>query len=199
MILGITGGTGSGKTTLLKAAQELGFQVLDCDQIYHELLETDRTLLENIEARFPGIVEEGHLQRKKLGAVVFADPNALSDLNAITHGAILQAVKARLISGQNTAIDAIALFKSGLAELCDVTVAVTAPEEQRLMRLMLRDGITEDYARSRINAQPTEEYFRRNCGYVLENDADEPQFRLKCLAFFRQLGIMKENSKEESL
>lgn len=198
MILGITGGTGSGKTTLLTTAKDLGFQVLDCDQIYHKLLETDRALLEAIETRFPGSVEDGHLQRKKLGAVVFADPDALSDLNAITHSAICQAVKERLLPGQNTAIDAIALFESGLAELCDVTVAVTAPTEQRLKRLMTRDGITEDYARSRINAQPTEEYFRNRCGYVLENDADVPQFRLKCLAFFRQLGIMKENSKEET-
>lgn len=199
MILGITGGTGSGKTTLLKTAKELGFQILDCDQIYHELLETDRELLETIETRFPGSVEDGLLQRKKLGAVVFADPEALLDLNAITHDAISQAVKARLTPGQNTAIDAIALFESGLSALCDVTVAVTAPAELRLKRLMHRDGISEDYARSRINAQPSEEYFRSRCGYVLENDADEPQFRLKCLAFFRQLGIMKENSKEEPL
>ena len=194
MILGI-----SGKTTLLKVAQDLGFRVLDCDQIYHELLQTDRALLAAIEARFPGSVEEGLLQRKKLGAVVFADPEALSDLNAITHSAIRQAVEERLLPGQNTAIDAIALFESGLGTLCDATVAVNAPTEQRLRRLMLRDGISEAYARSRINAQPTEEYFRSRCSYVLENDGDEPQFRRKCLAFFRQLGIMKENSKEEIL
>ena len=199
MILGITGGTGSGKTTLLQTARDLGFQVLDCDEVYHALLETDRALLEAIEARFPGSVRDGQLQRKKLGSVVFADPKALSDLNAITHGAIRRAVEQRLCSSGNTAIDAIALFESGLAELCDVTVAVTAPEEQRLRRLMLRDGITEGYARNRIQAQPTEEYFRSRCGYVLENDADEAQFRLKCLAFFRQLGIMKENAKEEAL
>ena len=83
-----------------------------------------------------------------------------------------------------------------MAELCDVTVAVTAPGEQRISRLMARDGITEAYAISRIQAQPTEEYFRNNCGYVLENDGDGAQFRHKCLAFFRQLGIMKENPQE---
>ena len=199
MILGITGGTGSGKTTLLNTARDLGFQVLDCDAIYHELLATDRSLLDAIEDRFPGSVLDGQLQRKKLGAVVFADPEALSDLNAITHGAVRQAVEQRLHSKEHTAIDAIALFESGLATLCDATVAVTAPEELRIRRLILRDNIPEDYARSRIQAQPTEEYFRSHCGYVLENDADEAQFRLKCLAFFRQLGIMKENSKEEPL
>jgi dephospho-CoA kinase len=197
MILGITGGTGSGKTTLLKTAEALGFQVLDCDRIYHQLLETDQNLLQAIETRFPGTVEAGTLQRKKLGTIVFADPEALKDLNAITHSAIRQAVEARLIPGQNTAIDAIALFESGLAELCDVTVAVTAPKELRLRRLMTRDGITEEYALSRINAQPSDAYFCKNCGYVLENDGDEPHFQRKCLAFFRQLGIMKKNQQEE--
>ena len=197
MILGITGGTGSGKTTLLKTAQTLGFRVLDCDQIYHELLETDRGLLEAIETRFPGTVEEGQLQRKRLGAIVFRDKKALADLNAITHGAVRQAVEARLLPDRNTAIDAIGLFESGLSELCDVTVAVTAPQQQRLHRLMARDGITEAYALSRINAQPPEAYFRQNCTYVLENDGDEPQFQRKCLAFFRQLGIMKKNPQED--
>ena len=197
MILGITGGTGSGKTTLLEIAQSLVFQVMDCDQIYHELLETDKNLLEAIETRFPGSVEDGKLQRKKLGAVVFADPAALKDLNAITHGAVRQAVEARLQG--NTAIDAIALFESGMDKLCDVTVAVTAPEEQRIKRLMAREGIPEEYARSRISAQPADGYYRQRCDHVLENDGDIMQFQGKCLAFFRRLGIMEENPKEVSL
>jgi dephospho-CoA kinase len=197
MILGITGGTGSGKTTLLKTAETLGFQVLDCDRIYHELLQTDTKLLASIENRFPGTVEGGQLQRKKLGAVVFADPAALADLNAITHSAVRGAVEKQLDGSRNIAIDAIALFESGLSTLCDVTVAVTAPKEQRLQRLMARDGITESYARSRIEAQPEDGYYRQNCDYVLENDGDELQFQRKCLAFFRQLGIMKKNPQEE--
>jgi len=195
MILGITGGTGGGKTTLLKTAEALGFQVLDCDRIYHELLQTDPTLTAAIEARFSGTVVEGQLQRKKLGAVVFADPQALADLNAITHSAVRQAVEARLTG--NTAIDAIALFESGLDRLCDVTVVVTAPEEERVRRLMARDGITEEYARSRIAAQPDDNYYRQRCDYVLENTGDEVQFQGKCLAFLRRLGIMKESPKEE--
>ena len=197
MILGITGGTGSGKTTLLKTAEALGFQVLDCDRIYHELLQTDPALTAAIEVRFPGTVADGQLQRKKLGAVVFADPQALSDLNDITHKAILQAVETRLMLGKNIAIDAIALFESGLDRLCDVTVAVTAPKEERVRRLMVRDGITEEYARSRIAAQPDESYYRQHCDYILENDGEIVVFQGKCLAFFHRLGIMKENSKEE--
>ena len=194
MIIGITGGTGGGKTTLLKTAETLGFQVLDCDRIYHALLQTDPDLTAAIEARFPGTVADGQLQRKKLGAVVFADPKALADLNAITHSAVRQAVEARLTD--NTVIDAIALFESGLDRLCDVTVAVAAPEEDRVRRLMARDGITEEYARSRIAAQQDESYYRQHCDFVLENTGDLVQFQGKCLAFFRRLGIMEENQKE---
>ena len=197
MILGITGGTGGGKTTLLQVAQSLGFQVLDCDKIYHELLETDPSLTATIEARFPGTVEQGKLQRKKLGTIVFADPKALADLNEITHSAILKAVEARL--QDNTAIDAIALFESGLDRLCDVTVAVTAPEQQRVQRLVAREGIPEEYAKSRIAAQPRDSYYRERCDYVLENAGDIVQFQGKCLAFFHRLGIMEENPKEVSL
>ena len=158
MILGITGGTGCGKTTLLTCIAEQGGLILDCDAIYHDLLKTDTALLDAIEGRFPGTVENGVLQRKKLGNLVFSDENALNDLNRITHGAVKAEVVRRLAEKPKlAAIDAIALFEGGLAELCDVTVAVTAPEEARIQRLMARDGISEDYARSRITAQPGED------------------------------------------
>ena len=150
MIIGITGGTGCGKTTLLKTIAEKGGLILDCDAIYHELLATDISLLNAIETRFPGTVENGTLQRKKLGAIVFSDEKALEDLNKITHGAIKAEVLRRLAHKPKlAAIDAIGLFEGGLAELCDTTVAVTAPEGVRIQRLMLRDNISEEYARSR--------------------------------------------------
>lgn len=193
MIIGITGGTGSGKTTLLQVAQELGFQVLDCDAIYHGLLKTDAALLSTIEHRFPGVVEDGQLQRKKLGALVFADADALQDLNRITHAAVIREVKRQLSPGGNVAIDAIALFESGMDGLCDLTVAVTAPAEYRVKRLMARDGVTEEYARSRIAAQKKQDWYEKKCGHVLVNDTDPQSFRRKCLAFFAELGIMKEN------
>ena len=198
MIVGITGGTGCGKTTLLAAFQELGGLVLDCDAIYHQLLLTDAELLQAIESRFPGTVENGTLQRKKLGAIVFADEAALQDLNRITHGAV-KAEVLRCMSGHcgHIAIDAIALFEGGLAQLCDITVAVTAPADIRVQRLMARDGISEEYARSRIAAQHDEDWFRGHCDHILENDSSLQDFQSKCLAFLHQLGIMKENCKGE--
>ena len=191
MIIGITGGTGCGKTTLLKVIEAQGGLILDCDAIYHELLTTDPVLLNAIEARFPGTVENGALHRKKLGAIVFSDENALLDLNKITHSAVKAEVLRRLETAPSlAAIDAIALFEGGLAELCDVTVAVTAPEEVRVKRLMARDGISETYARSRIAAQREESWFRERCSRILENNGTEIQFRSKCLAFLKELDII---------
>ena len=191
LIIGITGGTGCGKTTLLKTIEEKGGLVLDCDAIYHQLLTRDDQLLNAIEARFPGTVEDGVLQRKKLGSIVFSDENALMDLNKITHGAIKAEVLRRLETAPKlAAIDAIGLFEGGLAELCDLTVAVTAPEEIRVQRLMKRDGISEDYARSRIAAQHDESWFREHCDCTLENNGTEVQFREKCLAFLQNPDIM---------
>ena len=193
MILGITGGTGCGKTTLLKVIEEKGGLILDCDAIYHELLASDDSLLKAIETRFPGTVEDGQLQRKKLGAIVFSDENALQDLNKITHGAIKAEVLRRLaVQPKLAAIDAIGLFEGGLAELCDGTVAVTAPSEVRVQRLMKRDSISEEYARSRIAAQHSEDWFRQRCDWILENNGTEVQFHKKCLAFLDNLDIIKE-------
>ena len=192
MIIGITGGTGCGKTTLLKQIRKVGGAVLDCDAIYHELLKTDKALLAAIGARFPGVVEAGALNRKKLGAIVFANEQALLDLNAITHSAVKQEVLRQLAEKPRlAAIDAIGLFEGGLAELCDVTVAVTAPEEDRVQRLMARDNISEEYARSRIAAQHTDRWFRERCDCVLENDGELDAFATKCIAFLRHLGIME--------
>ena len=190
-ILGITGGSGSGKTTLLNCIEEQGGLILDCDAIYHRLLRTDEALLSAIDARFPGVVENGVLQRKKLGNLVFSDENALLDLNKITHAAVKAEVLRQLASAPKlAAIDAIALFEGELAALCDTTVAVTAPEADRIARLMARDGISEEYARKRIAAQRSAGEFSEMCQYTLENNGDLASFRAKCLAFLAGFGIM---------
>jgi len=196
MIIGITGGTGCGKTTALQVIERLGGVIIDCDNVYHNLLKTDKSLLSAIESRFPGTVKEGILDRTALAAIVFTDEQALQDLNTITHGAVKKEVLRRLDNtpgGIPVAIDAIGLFEGGLADLCDVTVAITAPEEDRIKRLIMRDDLTREQALKRMNAQKPESYFREKCDFVLDNSGTAEDFRKKCLVFFQNLPIIKEN------
>lgn len=191
MIIGITGGTGCGKTTALRALEQLGATMLDCDAIYHRLLKEDAALLAAINQRFPGVVKNGVLDRAGLAAIVFADKAALADLNRLTHGAVKHQVMLALNEKPPlAAIDAIALFESGLADLCDVTVAITAPEEVRIARLTARDGITPEQAATRIAAQRPQAEFSALCHHTLHNDSTEAAFEDKCLAFFKRLCIM---------
>ena len=194
MIIGITGGSGCGKTTLLNLIAEKGGLILDCDAIYHRLLQTDKAMLSAIDGRFPGVIENGILNRKKLGAIVFADEAALLDLNAITHSAVKAEVLRMLPSTPSLiAIDAIGLFEGGLAEHCDITVAVTAPEEARIARLMAREGISREYAAKRIAAQQSNAHFASLCDHTLENNKEIDGFQAECLAFFMEKAIIEEN------
>ena len=191
MIIGITGGTGSGKSTLLHLIEQRGGLVLDCDAIYHELLQTDADLLQRIETCFPGTVTNGALDRKKLGAIVFHNDAALQELNLITHAAVKKEVLRRQEKKPSlAAIDAIGLFEGELDGLCDVTVAITAPAPDRIRRIMARDGISEEYARNRIAAQHDDKWFTSKCGYVLENNGTAEEFTAKCVAFLSKLGII---------
>lgn len=195
MILGITGGSGSGKTTLLSCAKEAGCLILDCDVLYHELLRTDQALQSAIASRFPGTVENGLVDRKKLGNWVFSDEKALQDLNSLTHSAVKAEVLRRLHSWNgHAAIDAYALFESGLDSLCDVTVAVLAPAQVRINRLVQRDQITPEYAQKRIAAQHSDQWFREKCDYCLENRENFDAFATKCLAFLKEIGIIIEEN-----
>lgn len=191
MIIGITGGTGCGKTTLLSVLRRQGAYVLDCDAIYHQLLETDPKLLQEIENHFPNTVSQGRLDRKQLGSIVFSDESALLTLNQITHCVVRKEVLHALASAPSlAAIDAIGLFEGGLADLCDVTVAVIAPMEHRIHRLMARDHISEEYAKKRILAQHEDDWFREKCDYVLRNDGSFDAFEARCLAFCKEIGII---------
>lgn len=191
MIIGITGSSGCGKTTALNTLQWLGAMILDCDAIYHRLLKEDNALLSAIGNRFPGTVKDGALDRAALAAIVFSDPQSLQDLNFLTHGAVKAEVKRRLSSAPAlAAIDAYALFESGLDMLCDVTVAITAPEDMRIRRIVSRDGITPERAKERLSAQRPQEEISALCDYTLCNDSTLKEFEAKCLAFWKRLCIM---------
>lgn len=195
-ILGITGGTGSGKTTLLHAAKALGWFTIDCDALYHEMLESDEDLRAKIRAAFPEAFVGG-FERKRLGAIVFSDAAKLRQLNAITHAAVAERVRELLKKQKgNAAIDAIGLFESGLDALCTCTVAVTAPKETRVARLMLRDGITRDYALRRIEAQRADAEFEALADYSLSCTGTQAEFNQICQTFLKGVFNMEEKKYE---
>ena len=194
--IGITGPTGAGKTTALGALTDLGAHIIDADAVYHRLLEESGPLRAALAERFgPSILTpEGRIDRKALGNVVFGDPEALDELNTITHRFIGEEIHRQLTQAERdgrpaAAIDAIALIESGLGEGCDAVVGILAPKEVRIRRIMAREGISEDYARRRVEAQQGDGFFRAHCGYILENREDDtPEaFRAQARALFEQI------------
>lgn len=200
-VVGITGGTGAGKTTLLNYFKTLGARIIDCDAVYHDLLENSDEMKNELELRFPGIIKEGGIDRKELGNVVFNDTEALSDLNEITHKFVGKEVQQILNREKNNgreivAIDAILLIESGIANLCNRVAGIIAPKEKRLKRIMQRDKIDEKYALARICAQKPDSFFIDNCDIILENDFDDvDDFYSTCAESMERL--LKDISKEE--
>ena len=199
IVIGITGPTGAGKTTVLNVLRELGGAVADCDGVYHELLSTSVPMREELAARFgPEIfVENGDLRRKELGAIVFGDPDALADLNAITHRHIVSELERRIAQAEGEgrpaiALDAVALLESGAGTLCGTTIAVTAPEELRVGRIMAREGIGEDYARARVKAQKPSAWFEERCAHTLRNDGEKASLEEQARELFKSI-LCKED------
>lgn len=179
-VIGLTGPTGAGKTTALEVLEGMGAAVIDCDRVYHALLAGDEALRKELTERFGrGILNRvGEVDTKALGRLVFSDAQALTDLNAIAHRRVCQAVDERLAKAEAegrtlAAVDAVALIESALALRCHAVVGVLAPEETRIRRIMARDGVSEEYAALRVKAQKPEKFYRDGCTHILENSGEE--------------------------
>ena len=190
LIVGITGPTGAGKTSALRALEQLGGCVLDCDAIYHDMLRSDDGLRNAITSAFGNVfTPDGRLDRQKLGTLVFGDPQQLERLNTIIYAHIPRELERRMAASPApiVGIDAINLVESGLSKLCDRTLAVLAPVEDRIRRIMARDGISEEYARLRVAAQKDDVFYRTHCTDILENTSAAPEaFQNTALLFFQR-------------
>lgn len=191
-VIGVTGGSGCGKTTALAELEKLGALVLDCDAIYHELLETDDKLIRELDATFPGTVRDGKVDRKALGRIVFVSRDELEKLNQIAWRAVIQAVESRLRDyamrgGTLAAIDAVELIASGMSARCKAVVGVLAEREERIARIMARDAISKEAAEARIDAQKPDSYFEANCTHLLHNHADIAEFEADCRELFKEI------------
>lgn len=177
-ILGLTGGSGTGKSAACTAFARLGCGVIDADATYRTLCDTCEPMLKEIQNVFGDVFStDGKLDRKKLGAIVFADAQKLQQLNAITHPYIRQAARDAFAAYSKRGCllciyDAPVLFEGQMETLCDKTCAVLAARNTRIARIVARDTITEEYAALRIDAQKDDAFYRERCDYIVQNDAD---------------------------
>jgi dephospho-CoA kinase len=176
-LIGLTGGIASGKSAVARMLRARGVPVIDADQLARDVVAPGTDGLRAIVERFGAgvLLDDGTLDRKKLGAVVFGDDAARRDLNAITHPRVAQLAMEKLealrASGAPVAVYEVPLlFENNLEGMMDATVLVAARDDVQLARLMARDGIDEAAARARMNAQMPLAEKRKRATFVLEND-----------------------------
>lgn len=187
-VIGITGAPGSGKSTTAQAFASLGAEVLALDAIGHALLE-DAAVRREIVAQFGDTVfaPDGAVSRACLGAVVFADPDALAKLNAIVHPRMVERVQADVArwragparGGAALVIEGALVYEMGLDRLCDEVVLVTSPEETRALRLMATRGWSREELRNRQRAQLDDEARAARADARIENASTLDDLQMK--------------------
>lgn len=186
-VIGLTGPTGSGKSTFSAMLRESGFFVADADAAARAVVQAGSPVLDELCEAFGADIlgPDGTLCRKTLAARAFSSPENVRRLNALTHPAIERTLFAQIAAhpeARGAVIDAAALIESGISEKCDLIAAVLAPGEERLRRIMLRDGLTEAQARQRMQAQPPDAFYLEKADVVLRGYAPfDPQTELRKL------------------
>lgn len=179
-LIGLTGQSGAGKTTISEVFRENGYEVLNADLIARNLQENGAVI--DILAQEFGqqvITDEGKLNRKVLANIVFSDEKELQKLNDIMFPLVTQVViqMSDKTDKDKILLDAPQLFESGTNKMCYFTIAVTAPKEILIERIMKRDSITEEMAKKRLFNQHTEEFFKENADFIINNNGSENELK----------------------
>lgn len=172
-IIGLTGNIATGKSTVGRMLSDLGASYIDADVIAHEVMATNGAAFPGVVAAFgPGILDSiGAIDRRRLGAIVFADAALLRQLEEIVHPAVSARISEAISAagGDVVVLDAIKLLESGLGGLCDAVWVVTCPLQQQLDRLARTRGMSRQEALLRINAQPPQEEKARRADVLIDN------------------------------
>jgi len=212
--VGLTGGIATGKTTVAAILRKLGCHMLDADKIAHHLIEPGAAAYEDVVREFGrGILTaDGRVDRKKLGAIVFADPARLARLNAIVHPRVLETQDRELDALERTDSHAIAvveaalLIEAGYAPKLDCLVVTWCTPEQQLERLTRQGadgiagrGLTLEQARQRIAAQMPNEEKRRMADEVIDCSGSLEQTREQVVALVDKLKKMESEQRRQPL
>ena len=193
LVIGLTGPTGAGKSTAAREFAALGAQVIDCDRLGQEILDTPDCRAQLCEAYGEEILSaDGTVSRPRLAERAFAAPGASARLNAITHPLILREMneRTRLSFAQGApavVIDAALLFESGADAACTVCVSVLAAPEIRLERIMRRDGITREQAQARMRAQKDGDFYRQRSAFLLDGSGEAEGLREQTRLLYQRL------------
>lgn len=178
-VIGITGNSGSGKTTVAKILSAKGGYAIDADIIAHKVMEPGQRAYKKIVAAFgPDILgQDSKIDRKKLGQVVFDDPEKRTQLETIVHPLVKEEILSEieaLATNYKTyiVIDAVLLVESGLHHYCDVVWLIKAEEKTRKTRITARDNLNEQRAAARMRNQRDTSHIVKIAQAVIENDGD---------------------------
>jgi dephospho-CoA kinase len=184
--IGLTGGIGSGKSTVAKMLAELGAEVIDADLVGHDIYRPGTLGFDRVTEAFGRDIvgADGSIDRKKLGAIVFADPSALKRLTAIVHPLIGEVVQRRIAarraagSAQPVVVEAAVLIEANWTPLVDEVWLVTAPEDLVIERVRIR-GLAPEQVQARIRAQLSNDERRRHASVVIDNSGDLAALRAR--------------------
>ncbi len=175
-IIGLTGQTGAGKSTVAKALEKSGYYHIDADRVAKDVINADKGVIVALSREYGAdiVLPDGTVDRKLLAKRAFSSKQNTERLSAITHPAVVEYIKGIISKKEKedipgVTVDAIGLFESGLAKICDTNICVVAPEEIRLDRIIKRDKISLESARQRISAQKSEDFFLANADRVVKN------------------------------